>query len=164
MRWLAKRMLRGNLLALEDGSALYYHDFPGPGYIVSFGRRRALEGYVALKAWLVVAAFAFPIGFFKAWNDSPCCDIFDAMSLGGGLWLIYSLGLWLYFRRRKRLFVSTLELRDPDRREEDLERLEDLSEARAPGFLTFTIYLGALIFFGAAIGITLSAGLIHVFL
>jgi hypothetical protein len=84
---------------------------------------------------------------------------FDSQDIAYGLWLIYVVALWILRRRHERLILEGFERRDPACWEEDMDRLEALSEAEGIGWIKFLFYLAGLMFSGRLIGIALSADL-----
>ena len=149
MRWLAKRVLRREVLELEDGTAVYYPDrVAGPGYLLNGGQRRRLEGYVTPIAGVFIAFFAVffgpPRNILEAWLVGFTGDTYYAMLLALGLTVCAMLFfLWLA-QVGKRRFLGELDRRDPAIWEEDLKRLSTASEAAGgSGFLLFFIVVSA---------------------
>ena len=162
MRWLAKRVLRGQVLELEDGTAVFDPDgVSGPGYLLQTEDRQRLESHKAKVGWVVVAFFAIlfgpPKGILDAWLTGLTGDTHSAMLLG--VWLLLcALALFAWLAQiGKRRFLVGLQQRDPVVCEDDLKRLFAALESagRFSPYLTFFAGPTIGLFLGMMMNLTL---------
>ena len=129
MRRLARWWLRDELLALPDGSSLFYvHDFTGPGYRLTGAQRRRLENHYMALGWAIFAYCAIPeapLSFcFLRWAG----DFFGAAYvIEILLFLLLLLFMWA-IKRRLDHFLDGLNTRDPICWDSDLKALKEAVE------------------------------------
>ena len=165
MRRLANWMLTGNVLPLGAERFLYYPGGAvGAGYVVAAEQWHSLESFVLLRAWVLIAMFAFPRSFVATWMDQLLdLSLFASQDIACGLWLLYVVALWMFRRRQERLILEQFDLRDRAFWDNDMDRMEALSEAENKGWrgeVYSYVYLACLILSGAIIGVALSASLL----